>query len=73
VEEKPIITEHTYKEGLFVYSITYSGEKTNFMWDSRKIYDKNDNLITTIYNNPGLSSNPTATAFYETRRYEYYE
>jgi hypothetical protein len=69
VEGEPVITEHTYNEGLLVYSVTRS--EKNFMWDSKKIYDMNDNLIMKIDNIPGLSSMSTATAFYETRRYEY--
>jgi hypothetical protein len=71
VNEEPVTTEHTYKDGLLVYSITYSGSKTNLMWDSRKIYDMNDHLIIEINNTPGLSSAIPPTAFYDTRRYEY--
>jgi hypothetical protein len=71
--EDPVITEHTYQAGLLVYSITYSGEKTNLMRDSRKIYDLNDNLVMTIDNMPGLSSTYPGKPFYETRRYEYFK
>jgi hypothetical protein len=68
-DEPPIVTEHAYNEGLLIYSITYNGAK-NLMWDSKKIYDMNDNLVKTIENFPGLSSIAGGN-FYETRRYEY--
>jgi hypothetical protein len=72
-EGDPVITENTYKEKLLVYSITFEGEKSNFIHDSKKVYDMNDNLILTIDNVPGLSSASydPKNAFYLTRRYEY--
>lgn len=62
-------TTHTYRDGLLVYSITRSG--ASFMYDSRKIYDKNGHLILKIDNMPPLSSSAHATEFLVTRMYEY--
>ena len=71
-EKDFVTTEHFYEEGLLVYSITYSGNpESGFGHDERKYYDKNDNLIKTVSNIPGLSSMSGATAFYVTWEYKY--
>ena len=67
-----VTTEHFYGQNLLIYSITYHEDpKSGFMNDERRYYDKNDNLIKTISNHPGLSSHSEATAFYVTWEYEY--
>jgi hypothetical protein len=62
-------TTHTYENGLLVYSITKSDGV--FIYDSKKIYDNNDNLILRIDNCPGLSSAISYEPFLITRLYEY--
>jgi hypothetical protein len=71
-----VTTEHTYAEGLLIYSVTYNGTvKDGFMHDTKRYYDRNDNLTLTITNMPGLSSMIPAdgkqTEFLERRIFEY--
>jgi len=71
-EKDFVTTEYFYEEGLLVYSIAYSGNpESGFLRDERKYYDRNDNLVKTVDNIPGLSSYSGATAFYVTWEYEY--
>lgn len=59
-----VTTEHYYDQELLVYSITYNKDpKSGFMHDEKRYYDRNDNLIKTISNMPGLSSMSGATSF----------
>ena len=71
-EKDYVTTEHFYDQNLLVYSITYhENPKSGFMHDERKYYDKNDNLIKTVTNMPGLSSMAGATSFLVMWEYEY--
>jgi len=62
-------------DGLLYYTVTYSGDdkESGFMFDTKKIYDRNGNLVMTIHDMPGLSSTLPVVGqhSYETRRYEY--
>jgi hypothetical protein len=78
-DDSYVTTEHTYAEGLLIFSVSYSNDdrKNGFMFDSRRYYDLNDNMTKIIYNTPGLSSTISfdgkPKAFLERRIYEYYE
>ena len=63
-EKDFVTTEYFYEEGLLVY--TYAGYQ-----DEKNYYDRNDNLIRTVANQPWLSSTLGATEFYVTWEYEY--
>jgi hypothetical protein len=71
-----VTTEHTYAEGLLIYSVTYNGNvKDGFMYDSKRYYDLNDNMTLTIDNICGLSSTISQDGkqaiFSERRIFEY--
>jgi hypothetical protein len=67
------VTEHFYRDGLRFYSVTYSGDdrKSGFASDLKRIYDVNGNLVMTIDDVPGLSSNSFSEHFYLICVYEY--
>ncbi|MDR1525921.1 MAG: hypothetical protein LBS79_11820, partial [Tannerella sp.] len=46
-------------------------QKSGFMYDLKRIYDANRNLVKTIKDMPGLSSNYRAEHSYLIRRHEY--
>jgi hypothetical protein len=66
-------TGYTGKWDESFHVTNYSGDdkESGFMFDTKKIYDRNGNLVMTITDMPGMSSNPNLKHFYETRRYEY--
>jgi YD repeat-containing protein len=74
-EEGHVTTANSYHDGLLYYTVTYSGDdkESGFMFDTKKIYDRNGNLVMTIHDMPGLSSSLPVVGqhFYEIRRYEY--
>jgi len=44
-----VTTEHFYEQNLLIYSITYNkDQKSGFISDTKRYYDKNDNLIKTV-------------------------
>jgi hypothetical protein len=75
-DDTHVTTEHTYAEGLLIYSVTYSGNlKDGFMNDTKRYYDLNGNMTLTIDNTPGLANMSAPggeqAAFLERRIFEY--
>jgi len=77
-DDSYVTTEHTYAEGMLIYSVTYSGDdkENGFLFDTKRYYDLNDNMTLTIDNMPFLSNymspDGKQPAFLERRVYEYY-